>query len=84
MSKHTFAIGETVSLNFHDGQFFSKLNPFTIEAQMPPIGSRLQYRIKSKSELCQRVVAEHQISMFGEQPKTSDVIALGNVAADVR
>lgn len=77
MSTHLFAIGETVSLNFHEGSFFSKLDSFVIEAQMPPIGSHLQYRIKSKSELCRRVVAEHQLSLFGSQPQTEPTIFVG-------
>lgn len=66
-----------VSLNFDDGQFFSRLNPFTIEAKMPPVGDRLQYRIKSQSEDCRRVVPEHQINIYGGQPITQPVIVLG-------
>lgn len=41
---------------------------------MPPIGSHLQYRIKSKSELFRRVIAEHQLSRFGSQPQTEPTI----------
>ena len=74
MSTHLFAIGDIVSLNFHEGNFFSKLDPFVIEAQMPPVGSHLQYRIKSKSELFRRVIAEHQLSQFGSQPQTESTI----------
>ena len=83
MSAHLYQVGDVVSLNFDDGQFFSKLNPFTIEAQMPHVGSRLQYRIKSRSEECRRVVPEHQINTFGGQPNTSAVIALGAVGVGV-
>ena len=77
MSNHLFAIGEVVSLNFHAGQFFSKLNPFTVEAQMPHLGASLQYRIKSKSEMCRRVVSEHQLSSFGSQPGVDPIIYIG-------
>lgn len=76
MSTHLFAIGDTVSLNFHEGHFFSKLDPFVIEMQMPPVGSSLQYRIKSKAELCRRVVPEHQLSVFGSQPGIDPIIFL--------
>jgi len=77
MSTHRYAIGESVSLNFHNGNFFSKLDPFVVEAQMPPVGSSLQYRIKSRLEPCRRVVAEHQLSAFGSQPGTEPTIFIG-------
>lgn len=64
MDTHRYAVGATVSLDFRERQFFSKLNPFTVEAQMPPVGDSLQYRIKSLSEPCRRIVAEHQLSAF--------------------
>ena len=76
MSAHLYQVGDVVSLNFDDGQFFSRMNPFTVEAQMPPVGDRLQYRIKSRSEEFRRVVPEHQINVFGEQPSTLPVIAI--------
>lgn len=67
MDTHLFAVGEIVSLDFHDGRFIAKLNPFTVEAQMPPVGTTLQYRIKSEAESYRRVVAEHQLSRFDSQ-----------------
>ena len=76
MSTHLYAVGESVSLNFHNGNFFSKLDPFVIEAQMPPVGASLQYRIKSRLEACRRVVSEHQLSSFGSQPATEPTIIL--------
>lgn len=80
MSAHLYQVGDLVSLNFDDGQFFSRLNPFPVEAQMPHLGSRLQYRIKSRSENFGRVVPEHQINVFGAQPNTQPIIALGVTA----
>lgn len=61
MQTHLYAIGQNVSL---DGQerLYSKLNPFTIEAQLPPVGNVLQYRVKSTSEYCRRVVREDHLS----------------------
>ena len=32
MATHLYEIGDVVSLNFHEGKFFLKLNPFTVEA----------------------------------------------------
>ncbi|MCW6508975.1 hypothetical protein [Lichenifustis flavocetrariae] len=81
MASHLYEVGDVVSLNFHEGQFFSKLNPFTVEAQMPHLGTDLQYRIKSKSEAYRRVVAEHQLSSFGSQPGTMPIILMGTSPA---
>ena len=80
MSAHLYEIGDVVSLHSDDGQNFSRLNPFTVEAQMPHLGSRLQYRIKSQSEDFRRVVPEHRINVFEAQPNTQPVIALGIAA----
>ena len=77
MSSHIYAIGDVVSLNFHAGQFFAKLNPFTVEAQMPHLGASLQYRIKSNGETCRRVVSEHQLSTFGAQSGVEPIIDVG-------
>ena len=77
MSTHLYAVGESVSLNFHNGNMFSKLDPFVIEAQMPPVGTSLQYRIKSRLEACRRVVSEHQLSTFGAEPATELTITMG-------
>ncbi len=71
LANHIYGIGETVSLNFYQGEFLAKLNHFTVEAQMPTVGSSLQYRIKSDAETCRRVVAEHQLSAFGSQATAS-------------
>lgn len=76
MDTHLFAVGEIVSLDFHDGRFIAKLNPFTVEAQMPPVGTTLQYRIKSEAESYRRVVSEHQLSRLdspAEEEPAGDV-----------
>ena len=52
---------------------------------MPHLGSDLQYRIKSESEACRRVVAEHQLSSFGSQSSVMPIVAVGVApAAGVR
>ncbi len=74
MATHLYEVGDAVSLNFHQGEFFAKWNPFIVEAQLPPLGAFLQYRVKSNAEACRRVVTEHQLSPFGAQPETPPVI----------
>ncbi|HEX4766238.1 MAG TPA: hypothetical protein VH414_08165 [Lichenihabitans sp.] len=84
MAAHLYEIGDTVSVNFHQGEFFSKWNPFIIEAQLPPLGAFLQYRVKSKAEACRRVVTEHQLSPFGAEPETPPVISLDSGLHETR
>ncbi len=74
MAAHLYEVGDAVSLNFHQGEFFSKWNPFIVEAQLPPLGAFFQYRIKSKAEACRRVVTEHQLSPFDARPETPPLI----------
>lgn len=80
---HRYAIGDVVSLDLHDGGSL-KLNPFTVEARMPPVGVSLQYRIKSTVELCRRVVSEHQLSSVDDRPAapTAVLVAPGFDEAD--
>ncbi len=65
LATHLYAVGDIVSLDFYEGQVLTKLNPFTIEARMPPLGDALQYRIKSGAETCRRVVSEYQLTPVG-------------------
>jgi hypothetical protein len=74
MATHLYAIGEVVSLDFQGENFFSKLNPFTVEAHLPSVGTFLQYRIKSESEIFRRVVPEDKIKPLDFQPDTTRII----------
>ncbi len=71
---HRYAIGDLVSVDVHDVDM-TKLNPFTIEAQMPPVGVFLQYRIKSGVETCRRVVAEHQLNSAGHYSLAASTVS---------
>jgi len=84
MATHLFAIGEIVSLSFDQGQLLAKLNPFTVEAQMPPVGTLLQYRVKSEAEACRRVVPEHQLTSCGPQPAPEPVTVVASDEAAIR
>jgi hypothetical protein len=68
MAAHLYKVGTTVSLSLTDGQSVPKSSAFIIEAQLPPLGTSLQYRIKSQAEGFSRVVVEHQLSSFGSPP----------------
>jgi hypothetical protein len=74
MASHLYAIGAVVSLDFQEERFFSKLNPFTVEAQLPSVGTFLQYRVKSASEVFRRVVPEDKLSSLEFQPDTTQAI----------
>lgn len=74
MPVHRYAVGDIVSLAVHEVDV-SKLNPFTVEARMPPVGVFLQYRIKSGVETCRRVVAEHQLNAAGRS--STQPVSLG-------
>ncbi len=67
MSTHRFKIGSAVMLSA-EGQPFSKASRYIVEAQMPPVGTQLQYRIKSETEGFRRVVVEHQLTSFSLSP----------------
>ena len=69
MAAHLYKVGTTVSLSLTDGQSVPKSSAFLIEAQLPPLGSSLQYRIKSQAEGFSRVVVEHQLTSFGSAPR---------------
>jgi hypothetical protein len=59
---HLYRVGEVVVLDSRAG-FFSKSDAaFTVIAQMPPLGSDFQYRIKSIEEPYARVVLEHHLT----------------------
>ena len=64
MATHMFRVGAAVSLNFSDGNTVPNRR-FVVEAQMPPVGTSLQYRIRSEAEGFSRVAVEHQLSLFG-------------------
>ncbi|MFZ0558718.1 MAG: hypothetical protein WAM55_05460 [Methylovirgula sp.] len=59
---HLYRIGEMVTLDWRAGYFPKSDGVFTVVAQMPPLGSELQYRIKSQSEPYARVAMEHQLA----------------------
>lgn len=61
MSQHQFKVGSIVFLQSERG-VSRQQGRYFVEAQMPPLGTALQYRIKSESEGFRRVVVEDQIS----------------------
>jgi hypothetical protein len=59
---HLYQVGETVILDSRAGYFLKPDTAFTVVAQLPPLGTDLQYRIKSIGERHERVALEHQLS----------------------
>lgn len=71
---HLYTIGSVVTCNVISGHFAGKTDFFTVEAQMPPVGTSLQYRIKSQTESFRRVVSEHQLSAL-DVPSAPQLVA---------
>ncbi len=67
MATHVFDVGSAVSLTA-DWKPAQKAGRYIVEAQMPPLGTLPQYRIKSEAEGFRRVVVEHQLSSFDATP----------------
>jgi hypothetical protein len=63
MPTHRFKIGSAVMLSA-EGRPASKPSRYIVEAQMPPVGTQLQYRIKSETENFRRVVVELELTSF--------------------
>jgi hypothetical protein len=70
MPTHRFKIGSAVTLNA-EGPSAATASRYIVEAQMPPLGTQLQYRIKSEAEGFRRVVVEHQLAPFPLSPATT-------------
>jgi hypothetical protein len=59
---HIYQVGEMVILDSRANYFLKPNAAFSVVAQLPPLGSDLQYRIKSIGEPYERVVLEHQLT----------------------
>ncbi len=57
---HRYKLGQAV--NVESPLFPRPPGTCRITACLPPLGTHLQYRIKSDGEVFERVVAEHQIT----------------------
>ncbi len=64
MTDHLFSVGELVSFDTRGPLPAQSDNVFTVRLQMPPVGTELQYRIKSIGEPYDRVVPESRLSRF--------------------
>ncbi|WP_020177161.1 hypothetical protein [Methyloferula stellata] len=80
MPTHRFKIGSVVTLSA-EGQPASTASRYIVEAQMPPVGTQLQYRIKSETENFRRVVVEHQLTSFSLSPVTAPTVGPGSEGA---
>jgi hypothetical protein len=58
---HLYRTGEIVTLDSRAGYSLKSDLTFMVVAQLPPLGSDLQYRIKSIDEPHARVALEHHL-----------------------
>jgi hypothetical protein len=59
---HLYQVGDLGALDSRAGYFFKSDAAVTVVAQLPAVGSNLQYRIKTKGEPCERMVLEYQLT----------------------
>ncbi len=64
---HLYRVGELVVLDSRAGYFLKSDTTFTVIAQLPPLGTDFQYRIKSLGEPFERVVLEHQLTRAAQR-----------------
>jgi hypothetical protein len=61
MSAHRYEVGQHVRINADVGFSIKRIGVCRIVALLPPKGSSNQYRVRSNTEPCDRVVAEPEI-----------------------
>ena len=71
MSQHRFDVGSIVVLQTERG-LSRPQGRYFVEAHLPPIGTALQYRVKSESEGFRRVVVEDLMSSPNAKTITTD------------
>lgn len=71
MSSHIYSVGQHVSFDGRGGAYLKRAGIFTITKLLPPVGTELQYRIKSEGEAHERVASEHELQ--AELEKSIDV-----------
>ena len=70
MANHLYRVGTVVYLQPSEGNLLPRARPYMVEAQMPPVGTSFQYRVKSEAESFRRVVPEYLVSKFADQNRT--------------
>ncbi|HUB65454.1 MAG TPA: hypothetical protein VL996_13595 [Methylocella sp.] len=61
MTGHLYSIGQRVSFDGRVGLYLKRAGVFTVTKLLPPLGTELQYRVKSDSEAYERVAREHEL-----------------------
>ena len=72
MPTHRFEIGSAVTLTA-EWPRSSDACRYVVEAQMPPVGTLMQYRIKGETESYRRVVVEYKLAPFSLSAVTMPV-----------
>jgi hypothetical protein len=71
-ASHLYRVGESVVLDLRAGYVLKSDAAFTVVAQLPPLGTDFQYRIKSVGEPHERVVLEHQLTRTAARKVAGD------------
>jgi len=63
MTRHIYSVGQQVSFGELVVTYLKRTGVFTITKLLPPLGAELQYRVKSASEVYERVASEHELQV---------------------
>jgi hypothetical protein len=63
MTRHIYSVGQQVNFDGRGGTYLKRAGVFTITKLLPPVGTELQYRIKSEGEAYERVASEHELQV---------------------
>jgi hypothetical protein len=61
MTGHIYTVGQQVSFDRRIGTYLKRAGVFTVTKLLPPLGTELQYRVKSEGEAYERVASEHEL-----------------------
>lgn len=67
MTRHIYSVGQHVSFDGRGGTYLKRAGFFTVTKLLPPVGTELQYRIKSDGEAYERVASEHELQAQEEK-----------------
>jgi hypothetical protein len=81
MTKHIYTVGQHVSFDGRAGTSFKRAGVFTITKLLPPVGTELQYRIKSAGEAHERVASEHELQAAESGKPVGTALPLEDVNA---
>ena len=61
MTRHIYSVGQQVTFDGSGRTYLKRAGVFTVTKLLPPLGSELQYRVKSGGKADERVASEHEL-----------------------